>query len=837
MPKLKKTTSVRLASHIIPERYTIKIKPDLEKFTFEGEEEILIELLTVEKNITIHSQELDIESAEVIYNEEKLFASKIIYNEKAETATFVFKKNIPKGKIKLHLVFRGILNDKLKGFYRSQYEIDGKKHHMATTQFESTDARRAFPCFDEPALKAVFDVTLLIPKHTIAISNTLPISEIENENFREVTFAPTPKMSTYLLAFIVGQFEYLEKKTKGGVLVRVYTTPGKKNQAAFALDFGLKTLEFYEKYFDIKYPLKTLDMIAIPDFSAGAMENWGAITYRESRLLIDEKHSSLIDKKNVALVIAHELAHQWFGNLVTMEWWTHLWLNEGFASYIEYLAVDKINPGWNIWEDFSTYEQGRALSLDALKNTHPIEIPVHHPAEIAEIFDEVSYSKGASVILMIANYLGEKDFRDGLRYYLKKHSYKNTSTIHLWQAFEKISGKPVTKMMKNWTNTAGYPIVQVKKVNGKIITIQKRFFINENSEKESKDTTKWMLPLKIKEKPFFTINQNAGGFFITSYSEPLLEQWKNALVQNKVPLLDRAGFLRDCFHLNQRGFMNTESFLSILKAYENESEYTVWIEIAGCLSSINNLLTDKNTKEKYRVFAEKMTKMIMSKIGFMPKKGEKPEINLLRAILISTTGKFGNQEIIEKSQKLFTDTINKKTSITPDLRSSIYGIVARNGGEKEYKIFLDIYRKESLHQEKNRIGYTLGLFQNPKLVEKTLHFSLSKEVRKQDSIAILAYTLNPVNKEIAWEFIKNNWPVLKERYGSIGNPLSNLIKSLAVFNTQEKYNDIKKFFKKNPTPSSARAIEQTLEKIDANIIWIQRENKNIASFLDKNAML
>lgn len=837
MPKPNKITSVRLVNHIIPERYTIKIRPDLEKFTFEGEEEILIELFAAEKNITIHSHELDIESAEVIYGEKKLFANKITYNEKAETATFIFKENIPKGKIKLRLVFRGILNDRLKGFYRSQYEVDGKKHHMATTQFESTDARRAFPCFDEPAFKAIFDVTLLIPKHTIAISNTLPISEIENESFREVTFAPTPKMSTYLLAFIVGQFEYVEKKTKGGVLVRVYTTPGKKNQAKFALDFGLKTLEFYEKYFDIKYPLKTLDMIAIPDFSAGAMENWGAITYRESRLLVDEKHSSLIDKKNVALVIAHELAHQWFGNLVTMEWWTHLWLNEGFASYIEYLAVDKINPAWNIWEDFSTYEQGRALSLDALKNTHAIEIPVHHPTEIAEIFDEVSYSKGASVILMIANYLGEKDFRDGLRYYLKKHSYKNTSTIHLWEAFEKISGRPVTKMMKNWTNTAGYPVVEVKKVNGKIITKQKRFFINENSEKEAKDTTKWMLPLKIKEKPFFTVNQNAGGFFITSYSEQLLEQWKGALTKNKIPLLDRAGFLRDCFHLNQRGVMNSETFLSVLKAYENETEYMVWIEIAGCLNSINNLLTDKNTKEKYRLFAEKISKEMLKKVGFIAKKGENEKTNLLRSILISMAGRFGNQEIIEKSKKLFANATNKKAMIVPDLRSSIYSIVARTGGEKEYKILRAMYKNETLHQEKNRISYTLGLFQNPTIVEKTVRFALSKEVRKQDSIAILAFTLNPVNKEIAWEFIKNNWPVLKERYGSIGNPLSNLIKSLAVFNTQEKYNDIQKFFKKNPIPSSARAIEQTLEKIDTNIGWIQRESKHIVSFLDKNAML
>src|SRR3989344_3967776 len=291
---------------------------------------------------------------------------------------------------------------------------------MATTQFESTDARRAFPCVDEPAAKAVFDVTLMVPDHCTAISNTIPTEVQEHESgYKIMRFAPTPKMSTYLLAFIVGEFEYVEGKTKEAVLVRVFTTPGKKKQAHFALEVTIKTLSFFNEYFAIPYPLPVLDLIAIPDFSSGAMENWGAITYREAALLVDPEHSSAHTKQWVALVIAHELAHQWFGNLVTMKWWTHLWLNEGFASYIEYLAVDHLFPSWQIWDRFVVADLAQALKLDALANTHPIEVPVHHPDEISEIFDAVSYSKGASVIRMLAEYIGEKDFRDGLRHYLR----------------------------------------------------------------------------------------------------------------------------------------------------------------------------------------------------------------------------------------------------------------------------------------------------------------------------------------------------------------------------------------------------------------------------------
>ncbi|MEK7071521.1 MAG: M1 family metallopeptidase, partial [Patescibacteria group bacterium] len=373
---------------------------------------------------------------------------------------------------------------------------------------------------------------------------------------------------------------YLERKLNRGakksIRVRVYTTPGKKHQAKFALDVTVRTLEFYEKYFDIPYPLNTLDMIAIPDFQSFAMENWGAITFREIGLLVDEKNTSIGTKELIAEVIAHELAHQWFGNLVTMEWWTHLWLNEGFASYIPYLAISKLFPKWNIWERFNTQTLGAALRLDALANTHPIEIPVHHPDEIGEIFDEVSYSKGASIIRMLADHLGEKDFRDGLRYYLKKHSYKNTETIHLWQAFEKISQKPVAKIMHNWTSKPGYPVIKAEMIDGKIDLSQSRFFSSPASKKRARDKTlgrrptgetKWEIPVILGKNK---VNLGETGFFRTAYSKKLLDRLYTPVQKKTLDACDRLGIIRDLFALSEAGTIPTTDALSFLEAYKKE---------------------------------------------------------------------------------------------------------------------------------------------------------------------------------------------------------------------------------------------------------------------------
>ncbi len=828
-----KIKNIRLSKNVVPIEYDIQLKPDLDNFTFEGVETITLSTLKSTKTLTLHSKEIEIETAEVELSQNKIFA-KISYNETNETATFTFPKVIQKNKnIKLTLVFKGILNDKMRGFYRSKYTILEKEYHIATSQFEPTNARRAFPCFDEPAQKAIFNVSLIIHPDKTAISNTLPISILEHDSkYQIIKFSPTPKMSTYLLAFIVGDFEFIESKTKNGVQIRVFTTPGKKHQAKFALDCAIKTLEFYEKYFDIAYPLSTLDMIAIPDFTYGAMENWGAITYRESALLVDDDHSSLSNKQWVALVIAHEIAHQWFGNLVTMEWWTHLWLNEGFASYIEYLAVDKLFPHWDIWTQFSTSDLGVALRLDALKNTHPIEIPVHHPNEIGEIFDEVSYSKGASIIRMLADYLGEKDFRDGLRHYLKKHSYKNTETFHLWESFEEISKKPVAKIMHNWTSKGGYPVIKAEIINNKLSLSQERFFASPISKQKSKDKTLWQIPITIFSSDVsLKINFGESGFFRVAYSKELLEKLKLPVENKLLSPRDRLGIIRDLFALAEAGIIPTTDVLEFLFSYKKEDNYTVWLEISIGLGRLEQIFAKENYKEKLDNIILNLFSPLADELGWGKKKDEMHTNTFLRSLAISRAGRAGNKEIITEARKKFS-AIQKDVHINPDIRGAVYSIIAKWGTKKEYEVFIKKYKNEILHEEKNRIGGVLGDFTNPEILKSVCEFALSKYVRPQDTIGIISSIgANPAGRDVWLNFVKNNWKILVSRYGEGGYALGRLIKAIGGNAEIKDLKSFKKFFDKHDAPGAKRAVEQTKERLESNIAWLKRDGKKIQKFL------
>jgi puromycin-sensitive aminopeptidase len=828
-----KVKSVRLSKDVIPKEYKIELKPDLENFTFSGKETITLEVLKKTKTLTLHSKEMDVETAHMSDMwENKVFAEKISYDKKTETVTFSFPKIIEKGKVELTIIFQGILNDKMRGFYRSKYFVKGKESIMATTQFEATDARRAFPCFDEPAHKAVFHVSLIIPKNKTAISNTLPVSVLEHEaEYKIVKFMPTPKMSTYLLAFIVGDFENIERKTRRGTLVRVFTTPGKIHQAKFALDCAVKTIQFYEKYFDIPYPLPVLDMIAIPDFASGAMENWGAVTYRESAILVDEENSSIGNKQWVALVIAHELAHQWFGNLVTMEWWTHLWLNEGFASYIEYLAVDKMFPKWDIWTQFMTSDLNVALRLDSLASTHPIEVEVHNPDEIGEIFDEVSYSKGASVIRMLADYLGEKDFRDGLRYYLKKHSYKNTETIHLWQAFEKISKKNVSKMMHHWTSKPGYPVVRINIINSKVNFSQNRFFASPISAKKTKDKTKWEIPITFKNNK---VNFGETGFYRTAYSKELLGKLTKPVQDKKLGARDRLGIIRDLFALAEAGTIETTDALEFLSAYKKEDNYTVWLEIATGLVKLEQLIAKSSSVNNLNKFVIRLFSPLAQRLGWNKKENEKHTDTLLRSLALSRAGRAGDKKIIYEAKKKFQLALIGK-NVSPDIRGAVYGIVATWGGAKEHNVLIKMYKKETLHEEKNRIGSALGNFSNQKLLEKTCEFALSEKVRIQDTVSILSSVgANPKGRDIWWGFIQKNWKTLVSRYGEGGLTLAKAVKAISGSAEEKHFKSFKKFFSTHKAPGAKRAVEQVLERLEGNIAWLKRDEKIIKDFLREN---
>ncbi|MFA5990829.1 MAG: M1 family metallopeptidase [Candidatus Doudnabacteria bacterium] len=844
--------NVRLPEYVKPERYRLFIKPDLKGFVFEGEETIYLTLEKSVSEITLHAKELIISDVSLKMSNSKFQISKQIQNPKSQTVTFKFKQKIPAGKGELSLKFTGILNDKMRGFYRSQYNHQSKQKHLATTQFEATDARRAFPCFDEPSAKAVFDVSLMLPKKMTVVSNTVETEVVEHQGeYKTVTFAPTPKMSTYLLAFIVGDLEYIEGKTKDKVVVRIFTTPGKKHQAKFALDTAIRCLEFYNQYFDIAYPLPVLDLIAIPDFNSAAMENWGAITYRESALLIDEKNSSLSSKQWVAIVIAHEIAHQWFGNLVTMEWWTHLWLNEGFASYMEYLCTDKLFPKWQMWEQYVAARFNTALELDALTNTHPIEVEVNHPEEISEIFDAVSYAKGSVVIRMLAEYLGERTFRDGLRYYLKKHSYQNASTVHLWEAFEKVSGKPVKKLMHNWTGAPGYPLVRVIEEKNHLVLKQSRFYSSSVSKKLSKDTTVWQIPITVKDsnaksKQYLLntktlaipkskanwIKLNAGetSMFRTDYPAQMLSALSLGLKNKTLTAIERLGVVRDAFSLAESGDLPVVQVLEAVKNLNNETDYNVWLMVATGLGSVSGIARNLKKYPAYKEFSNELFQNILGRVGWQEKAKETSSQVLLRSLVLQQVIKWGDEKTILKAKKLFAG----KSKPIVNIRSAVYFAVATTGGQTEHAKFIKLYKEEKLQEEKDRLARALTQFTEPKLLKQTLEFALSSSVRDQDAPFIIAGVFrNSVGAEIALGFVKKHWSELLKRYASGLSMISRIISTMDNFYTEEKAQEIEKFFKTHKAPGATRAIKQTLEKIRSQTAWLKRDGEHLSNWLEK----
>lgn len=849
----KAISSVRLPRHILPERYTLTLRPDLESFTFQGEEIIQVVVAKADKQVTLHARDLEVVTAEFVHAKHGVWTSKISYNQKAETVTLTFPKALPKGKGKLKLVFRGILNDKLRGYYKSTYEYNGETKHLATTQFEATDARRAFPCFDEPNIKAVFDVTLIVPTAHEAISNTLPALVREHEaGFKAVRFSPTPKMSTYLLAFISGDLEHIDKKTKNGILVRVFTTKGKSAQAKFSLDVAVKVLDFFQKYFEVKYPLPVLDLIAIPDFSSAAMENWGAVTFRELALLIDEEHSSLATKQYVAIVVAHELAHQWFGNLVTMDWWTHLWLNEGFASYIEYLAVDHLYPEWNMWAQFMALDFSAGMDKDQLKNTHPIEVEVHHPDDIDEIFDDISYRKGSSVIRMLAEYLGAEDFRKGLSHYLKRHAYKNATTADLWKSFEKVSGKPISKLMSVWTQTPGFPLLGAKAGEQGVVVSQERFFVHPGAKNTSqlwpvpvhystgaKKTSVVLLNKKtttlkdVATEPFLKLNAGATGFYRVAYDEFLREKLAEGLASGAFSVVDRWQLVNDAWTLALAGKTTTRAALELSFSLTAEAEYNVLAEVLSGLLRLGDFYGQEKWMPAYRQAVRALVAPLVQKLGFVPRANESENDILLRPLVLLVAGTYGDEDVVARALKLFTQSVRKGSEAIPaDLRAVVYRLVAHAGGLPELQYFKQLYIRAQSQEEQTRITRAMCAFSKPEIVKKALEFSHSSAVRSQDAWRFVSYaTHNPTAHGTVLKFVKDNWAWYMDRYGSGGHALSRVVQAFSGVFEEKTYRDVREFFQKRPVPGAERTVQQVLEQIETNVLWQKRAKSEVVNFL------
>ena len=869
-----KKADFKLPRHVVPSRYELTLRPDLKDHTFTGDEVVAIEVLEPTDTIKVNVKELEIQEAYVTKDDGTRLNGKVDIDASTEIATITFAGILGAGNWRLSTKFSGILNDKLKGFYRSTWTDDkGAKHTIATTQFEATDARRAFPCFDEPEFKATFKVALVIDENLTALSNGRRLKEelldggIRYMSARDsdekpirkkrVEFVESAKMSTYLLAFIVGPFVSSKPVNVNGKEVRIWCLPGKEHLTSFALKAASFGLDWYEKYFNVPYcGGDKVDHIAIPDFAAGAMENLGCITYRETALLVDEKTAPHANLKRVAEVILHELAHMWFGDLVTMRWWNGLWLNESFATFMENLCLHHWKPEWNIWEEFAL---GRAAAarLDALKSTHPIECPVNHPEEVEELFDLISYEKGCSVLYQIHQFIGAEAFQKGIRSYLKKHAFGNTETHDLWDALEEAchdSGLdvPVRKIMDAWVFTSGHPVVEVSESDspGTITLTQKPFKFLASED----DSTLWPIPVTIEVrngkkvetrkivfdsaeldvfigegKNCVVTNAGGSGFYRVVYSPELASRLTSSL-QETLSVVERFNLVNDTWACVRARITPVEDYLAMIKLFESEEDPNVWSIILGSLSSLHRLVGE-DSKPALEAQIRDLVAPPVVRLGWDATADESVQTRELRGTLIGTLGTTGAcEDTRKKAAEYFDKWKADESTVEPNLVPSLVGILAYIGDEKRYEEFFELSKKAKTPQETLRFLFALARFRDSKLLDKTIAKCLSEDVRSQDAPFLFAQLLrNDDAAPAAWKFLKENFPKMAEAYPDSG--VVRMCGAAESLDTPELAAEVKEFFSETKVKSGDMAVKQMLEQLDINVQLRAEQSERLSRHL------
>eukprot|EP00560_Eucampia_antarctica_P008788 CAMPEP_0197828290 /NCGR_PEP_ID=MMETSP1437-20131217/4888_1 /TAXON_ID=49252 ORGANISM="Eucampia antarctica, Strain CCMP1452" /NCGR_SAMPLE_ID=MMETSP1437 /ASSEMBLY_ACC=CAM_ASM_001096 /LENGTH=878 /DNA_ID=CAMNT_0043429459 /DNA_START=39 /DNA_END=2672 /DNA_ORIENTATION=- len=863
---------VLLPSTIDPKRYDLRLTPDLVNFTFDGEADIALECCGENiKEIVLHSKELCILDATLVdttpvdgdvvgeKNTKTQQAMEIHENKKLTTVKFVFEENVPASSI-LRIKYKGFLNNQMAGFYRSSYkDANGNSKIMASTQFESLDARRAFPCWDEPSRKAVFGITIVVPSDLQALSN-MPVKSLASNSHQktEVNFMDTPIMSTYLVAFCVGQFDFVQALSNQ-TLVKVYTPPGMSESGLFALDCAVKTLKILNSFFGIDYPLPKLDMVAIPEFAMGAMENWGLVTYRQVDLCIDPNKASNSQKQRVCTVVTHELAHQWFGNLVTMAWWDDLWLNEGFASWAENYVSEKLHPEWTMWDQFTTGHLSYAMKLDSLKSSHPIQVPICHAEEVEEVFDGISYCKGGSVVRMIRAVMGPQDFRNGLSTYMKTFAYRNTETHDLWKCWEDASKMPISEMMKSWTEQMGYPLITVTNEHWEAhqvtLTLSQEWFLSDPSAEltdEEKDK-KWCVPIFtcteqgvqpdicfMREKTATLIvplegGENGGGWVKLNAGQQvpmrvkltptMLERLCIGIKNKTLPICDRAGLIMDAYALAKAGHLEPTALIQLLSAYQNEHAYIVWQGISQVLLALDSItMEDEDMNTRFQSFARILVKSLYQSVGWSNKDDSDGHLTvLLRGIMISLLKNFCyDDEDVKKEASArfekFQSNPDDVESLPSDMRTQVFQIMLKNGGEKEYEQLLSYFQTTSDVAEQKFVLASLGNAPSPALKARTLDWAL-KDLKMQDFF----YPMGSVGssregREISWSFFKTNFEAVRAKIGKGSPSLMDacIVNCAGSFCSEEKADEIEAFFQDKGLVQNARKIAQTLENMRTN---------------------
>lgn len=852
---LSMATAQRLPETARPDNYKLTFTPNLEKANFEGEETISIRVLKPTSEITLNAVDIDFHDVSITARGTTQKA-KVTPEKDKEMVVLSVEKPLAAGPATINVTYTGILNDEMRGLYLGK---DDKGRKYAATQFEATDARRAFPSFDEPDYKATFDITAVADKGQVAISNYKIASDTPGPGDKHtVKFATTAKMSAYLAALVVGNFEYIEGSVDG-IPIRVYSTPGKKEMGQFALDAAEHIVGYYDKYFGIKYPYGKLDLVGLPDFSAGAMENIGCITFREVILLIDEKQGSIDLKKTIASVTSHEIAHMWFGDLVTMKWWDDVWLNEGFATWMSSKPIQKWKPEWNFDLD-DVSGTGQTLNTDSLANTRPIHQAADTPAQIQELFDGIAYGKAASVLRMLEAYLGEETFRAGVNAYLEQHQYANATADDFWDAQAKTSKKPVDKIMPTWVKQAGAPIVNVKAQcsgNSTSVTVaQQRYYI-DRSKFEAVNDQLWQIPmcfkgsgsgkdakceLMTKKEETFTLpgcsnwvvtNAGATGYYRTGYQPDAVRALAND-AETKLTPAERIALQNDIWASVRVGREPVGDYLAFAQGLQSDGNRAVLEDVLGRLNYIGQYLVSDSDRDAYRGWLRQYLDPPMKEVGYEPKAGESDEQRTLRSRLFGALGLDARDpETLEQARKIADKVLADPASVDRELAGGALGLAALNGDSAFYDRVMTALKDAKSPEEYYMYLFTLSQFGDQKLLQRTLDFAISPDVRSQDALQVITGVMaNPAGEKLAWDFVRQHWTEVEKAGGPFAS--AQVVGATSVFCDSGARDQVTEFFSAHKVAAAERTYKQSIERINNCVDLKSQQEPQLASWLGKH---
>jgi aminopeptidase N/puromycin-sensitive aminopeptidase len=837
----------RLPSTVRPENYALTLTPDLQTATFSGVESIDVRVLEPVSAITLNSAEIKFQSVSIKAAGKEQKAT-VALDDAKEQATFTFPEKVPAGKATLSIAYTGILNNELRGFYLSKTD----RRNYAVTQFEPTDARRAFPSFDEPAFKATFDISLIADAADTAISNSPIESDTPGPAAGKHTlkFATTPKMSTYLVAFLVGDFKCTSGE-QDGVAIRVCSTPDKVNLTPYGVEVAKYVMRYFNNYFGIPYPLKKLDLIAVPDFEAGAMENFGAITYRETDLLIDKKTASIDAKKQVDLVIAHEMAHQWFGDLVTMQWWDNLWLNEGFATWMENKPVAAQHQEWNIDQDVASGLDS-TMNLDAQPTTRAIRAKADTPDEINQMFDGIAYGKASDVLLTVENYLGEETFRRGVHNYLTAHLYGNATAEDFWSAQTATSQKPVNRIMESLVAQPGVPLLTFEDpAAGKVALGQKRFFLSPSIKPDP--TQKWTIPVCFKTsddkqdcavlKPaisalnvpasnFFFANAGGKGYYRSAYS-PSAYDAVAAKIETALTPSERISFIGDEWAQVRSNKSPIGKYLDLVAAVKDDpNAEVVSSALSGYEAAYSEIAGSAEEKSALQAWVRATFKPVYARLG-VPSDTDSPNTRELRATLFATLGGAKEPEVLAEAREIANKYIADPGSVDATFAQTAVAIAARNGDAELFDKLQKVYETSADPDIQMDALRMLAEFEDPSLVNRSLDYAISDKVRNQDAAVQFAISLGTdENREQAWKYIQAHWDKVQAQLTT--NSGSTLVGSTSRFCSASERTEVEQFFSTHKVAASGQTLKHAIEHIDGCIELRSLQEPHLKTWLASN---